>query len=527
MLIASTSFAQFGKSYPPADSKKPIFTNEDKLVTVLQMIKYSYVDSVNEEDVVEQAINDMLSNLDPHSVYIPTKKVKEMEEPLVGNFEGVGIQFNIMNDTILVVSPISGGPSEKLGIMAGDKIIMIDDTLVAGIGFTNRDVVDHLRGEKGTIVNVGIKREGEKELISFDIERDKIPLYSVDAVYMVDSTTGYIKINRFAAKTVQEFREGLTKLRKQGMQHLIMDLSNNGGGYLRAAIELSDVFLESQKLIVFTKGEHQSKSEVKATSRINDFEKGNLVVLIDEGSASASEIVSGAIQDWDRGIIVGRRSFGKGLVQKPYPLPDGSMIRFTIARYYTPTGRSIQKPYDKGTEAYYEDIYNRYENGELYNADSISFPDSLKFSTPKGRAVYGGGGIMPDYFVPVDTGWTSKTYSRIARKGLQNKFSLNYTNKHRKELLSNYPDIVTFKTKFQVDEAVISKFKKFLEKEKIEIDEQQYEKSKHVLHTQIKALVARNLWDSSAYFYIMNDINESFQKAHSILLDGTYNNIMN
>tara|TARA_R110002049_G_scaffold3502_17_gene26281 strand:+ start:313 stop:1929 length:1617 start_codon:yes stop_codon:yes gene_type:complete len=493
-----------------------------KFNTLLSIVNDNYVDTVNNESMVEDAIVSVLKNLDPHSVYIPKKEVKKMNEPLEGNFEGIGIQFNILNDTITVVSPISGGPSEKLGIQSGDKIVNIEGEVVAGIKITNSGVAERLRGKKGTIVNVEIKRNGEKNLIPYDIERDKIPIYSVDASYMATPTIGYIKVNRFARNTTQEFDEALKKLKIKGLEDLILDLRGNGGGYLSTAFSLADEFLSDNKMIVYTEGRSQAREEFKATSR-GFFEKGKLIVLIDEGSASASEIVSGAIQDWDRGLIIGRRSFGKGLVQRPYFLKDGSQIRLTTAKYYTPTGRSIQKPYDDGKDAYYKDILNRYEHGELFTADSISFPDSLKFYTPNKRIVYGGGGIMPDMFVPIDTSMSSEFNSRLIRTGTYNTYVLNYLDKNRAILANQFKEFESFKSGFIIDQTFLTDFYDFAKNKKsLEPNEGDIEKSEKLISIQLKALMARNLYDVSAYFEIINELNESYIEALRVLEDKNY-----
>lgn len=411
-----------------------------KIDAVLQMINYAYVDTVNNKKITEDAIRAILKDLDPHSAYIPAEDLKDANEALVGNFEGIGIQFNILEDTIFVTNTIPGGPSEKVGILAGDRIVKIDTAVVAGIKIKNNDVLKKLRGNKGTKVTVGIMRRDEPGLLDFIITRDKIPLFSVDAAYEAAPGIGYIKISRFADSTVDEFQKALAKLKDKGIKSLVLDLSGNGGGYLNRAIELADEFVGDKKKIVYTQGAHAPMQESYATSA-GGWEKGKLVVIIDEYSASASEIVTGAIQDWDRGLVVGRRSFGKGLVQKPLNLPDGSVIRLTIARYYTPSGRCIQKPYQKGEEDYELDIYNRVKNGELYSADSIHFDDSLKYFTNNRRPVYGGGGIMPDVFVPADTMPVS-TYSRdLQRKGITNEFTLSYVDRNRSKLMSAYPDI--------------------------------------------------------------------------------------
>ncbi|MCB0480728.1 MAG: S41 family peptidase [Flavobacteriales bacterium] len=497
----------------------------NKFGTLLTIISQTYVDTVNETKLVDHAIVNLLQDLDPHSVYISPQDKEKMNEPLIGNFEGVGIQFNIIKDTILVVSPIVGGPSEKLGIMSGDKIIIIDDDTVAGVGFTNDKVVKSLRGPKGTIVHVSMKRNGEPELLDFEIKRDKIPIYSVDEGYMVDDKTGYIRVNRFARNTVEEFRAELVTLKKEGLENLVLDLRGNGGGYLNTAIELADEFLDRDKLIVYTQGRNFPKDETKSTLNGN-FKKGKLVVLIDESSASASEIVSGAIQDWDRGIIIGRRSFGKGLVQKPYPLPDGSEVRLTISRYYTPSGRCIQRPYGDGTDKYYEDLRARYEHGELMNEDSISFPDSLKFQTRiNKRTVYGGGGIMPDVFVGVDTSARSDYYFKLLRKGTFNKYSLSYLDKKRKSLLKTYPDKYVFHKKFVVTEEQLNDFIAFGEKDKVPKNEADLEKSKAEIENLLKAYISRGLFNSGSYMMEINEVDKTFKMAISTINDDTFDRL--
>ncbi len=489
---------------------------QKKMDAAIAIITQQYVENLDANKVVEDGIRGIIKELDPHSVYIPAKKVKSENQKLASEFEGIGVYFNILNDTIIVVSPISGGPSEKLGIMAGDQIIEIDSENVAGVNISNDGVRERLLGKSGTIVNVGIKRNGVNDLIYFDIVRDKIPLYSIDASYMATPTTGYIKVNRFAASTSKEFREKMRELEEQGMENLILDLTGNGGGYLYTAFELADEFLDWGKMIVYTEGVHSPKRPLRASSR-GDFESGKLIVLIDEGSASASEIVTGAIQDWDRGLVIGRRSFGKGLVQKPYTLPDGSEIRLTIAKYFTPTGRCIQKPYDKGKKSdYYKETFTRFEHGELTNPDSLHFPDSLKYFTPNKRVVYGGGGIMPDIFVPLDTSQNSDYLRDVTRKGILNKFALMYVNKNRDQLLAEYPDINTFDQNFPVEQSM-EEFIAFAEKEGVDRNDEQIDKSGILLRTQLKALIARDLWDVSAYYQIFNNYRHDFQKALEVM----------
>jgi carboxyl-terminal processing protease len=511
LLISQVSFSQYIQS----DASK-------KFDALLQYIDYAYVDSTDNNLLVEDAIVAVLKELDPHSVYIPKDELKKMNEPLVGNFEGVGIQFNIFHDTLMVVSPISGGPSEKVGLMAGDKIVEVDGENIAGIGLQNSDVQKKLRGKKGSKVNVGIKRRKNKDILKFTITRDKIPIFSVDASYMATPEIGYIKVSRFAKNTINEFNDGLAKLKEQDMKHLIIDLRGNGGGYLRTAIQMADELIADKKLIVYTEGNKAPKQEYFTTTK-GGFEKGKLVILIDEGSASASEIVSGAVQDYDRGLIIGRRSFGKGLVQKPFSLTDGSAIRLTVARYHTPSGRCIQRPYDEGKEAYYKEFTRRFENGEYMSEDSISLPDSLQFKTlNSSRTVYGGGGIMPDVFVPIDTTMSSEYFGKVNRSGLLNEFVLDYMENHRIKLKETYTDVSSFKSLFNAEEELLSDFIAYAEKNDIEKDKEQIEKSKQLITIRLKALVARNLWNTSAFFQIANDLNDSYLKAIEEINSNTF-----
>ncbi len=500
----------------------PLNGELDKFNTLLFQIDRFYTDTINPRKLIDDAIVKILEDLDPHSVYIPKEEIQAMNEPLVGNFDGIGIEFNVLKDTILVVNPIVSGPSEKLGIRAGDKIIKVDGELVAGVGIKTSDVPKMLRGPKGTIVKIEIKRDGVAQPLDFTIVRDKIPIFSLEASYMATPKTGYIKISRFAATTQEEFTKAIASLQKQGMENLILDLQGNGGGYLKTAIDMADELLSDDKLIVYTQGRSFPKEQSFAQHK-GLFEKGKLVVLIDEGSASASEIVSGAIQDWDRGMIVGRRSFGKGLVQKPFPLPDGSQVRLTVQRYYTPSGRCIQKPYTEGSEAYYKEKYERYSNGELFTQDSISLPDSLKYQTNNKRTVYGGGGILPDIFVPADTNESSAYFSAVIRKGAMNQFSLEYLNKNRANLISEYKTVEDFKKKFKITDELQSEMTNYFANEGIEYVEADYSKSKRWFELRFKATVARNLFDNSAFYYVINDLNESFLKGVTVIDDGTYN----
>ena len=470
-----------------------------------------YVDEVDEAKLVEDGIRGMLEKLDPHSTYTTAEETKEMNEPLQGNFSGIGIQFNMNRDTLYVIQTIVGGPSEKVGILAGDRIVSVNDTVIAGVKMKNTDIMKRLRGEAGTVVRVSVLRKGVKEPIEFRIVRDKIPIYSIDASYMAD----------------KEFSDALKALKKKGMKNLIVDLQGNGGGYLVSAIGMADEFLDDGQSIVYTEGRRSPRDDAFAT-RQGLFQKGKLVLLVDESSASASEILSGAVQDWDRGVIVGRRTFGKGLVQRPIPFPDGSMIRLTVARYYTPAGRSIQKPYDKGHEAYERELLDRFNHGELIYTDSIHFPDSLQYQTLKSkRIVYGGGGIMPDVFVPLDTTIYTDFHRDLLAKGVLNQYPINYLDKHRKELTSRYKNVEQFVEGFTVTDEMLADLLKMGEAEKVKYDEEQYQKSRNLIALQVKALVARDMFDTAAYFRIMNPENPSFVKAMEIIHDDAeYNRLL-
>jgi len=519
-----------------------------KLNLALSIIENYYVDTINKNQIVDDAIIFWLKKLDPHSGYMTREEVKEMNEPLQGNFEGIGIQFNMLTDTLYVVQVISGGPSEKVGLVAGDRILMVNDTVIAGVGMKNSDIVSRLKGKKGTTVRIQVKRGNQ--LIPFTIVRDKTPLYSLDAAYMLDEETGYIYFNRFAETTYSEFMEALRELQSQGMKNLVLDLQNNGGGHLSAAIKIANEFLKRGSLIVYTEGVNQRRTNEFAAME-GSFEEGRLVVLINEGSASASEIVSGAIQDWDRGVIVGRRSFGKGLVQGLLSLPDGSAIKLTTARYYTPTGRSIQKPFEKGnSEAYDRDLIDRYTRGEMVTADSIHFADSLKYTTlVKKRTVYGGGGIMPDYFVPMDTTYYTDIHRALVSSGTLNKFVMNYIDKNRAILKEEYPDFAGFKSNFNVSSETLKELLRLYEtdvkqgttvsivpEERDSMDEpetedeytlpnvdqkslQDFQKSTPLIQLQIKALIARDLWNTNEYYQIINRENNVLKKAIEIISD--------
>ena len=478
-----------------------------------------YVDSVNEQKLVEDAIRGMLEKLDPHSTYATPKEVKELNEPLNGNFEGIGVQFNMMQDTLMVIQPVTNGPSEKVGIIAGDRIVSVNDTAIAGVNMSKEEIMKRLRGPKGTQVRLGIIRSGIKDKLFFTVVRDKIPVKSVDATYMIRPGIGYIRIGNFGAQTHEEFIASLEKLRLEGMQDLILDLQENGGGYLRAAVDIADEFLQRGDLIVYTDGRRTQRSEYKAHGN-GKFAEGKVVVLVDGYTASAAEIVTGAIQDQDRGIVVGRRTFGKGLVQRPLDLPDGSMIRLTVAHYYTPSGRCIQKPYKKGeSKDYAMDMLNRLKSGELTNVDSIHFADSLKYETlRKHRTVYGGGGIMPDYYVPLDTTVYTRFHRELAAKSIVIQSNLRYVDKNRKELHKRWQDFADFKQNYEVPQSLIDEILAEGVRQKIEPkDDAELEKTLPYLRLQLKALIARDLWDMSEYFSVFNERSEIVKKALEVI----------
>src|SRR6056297_3228675 len=499
-------------------AQESVQKNQLKFGRLLRLIDSYYVDSANVEKLTENAIIHLLGEMDPHSVYISEEDVKKMNEPLQGNFEGIGITFNIFKDTLLVTTTIPGGPSEKVGLRAGDRIIEVDGKNIAGTGLKNTDVMELLRGDKGTEVEITVLRRSADESLDFKIIRDKIPIYSLDASYMLDDETGYIKLNKFSATTTDEFTDAITQLRQnKNFENLVLDLRGNGGGYLKTAIEISDQFLKDDELIVYTDGLNEPTREYEATSS-GIFENGNLVVLIDEGSASASEIVAGAVQDWDRGLVMGRRSFGKGLVQKPYFLTDGSVVRLTTAHYYTPSGRSIQKPYEEGVEEYRKDYLERLSAGELFSADSISFADSLKYKTlQNGRTVFGGGGIMPDIFIPMDTSSNFRYYNRLRRNQVVYNYVLDYVDKHRVELENNYPEFEKFYTDFEVTGAMVDTIVAKGEEEGIEKDEESLAFTLKDMKREIKVLIARDLYTRDDFYKILLSDDDAINKALEVI----------
>ena len=490
-----------------------------KLQIAEMAINSLYVDSVNEQKLVEDGIRGMLEKLDPHSTYSTPKEVKEMNEPLQGNFEGIGVQFNMVEDTLLVIQTVSGGPSEKMGIMAGDRIVTVNDSAIAGVKMSREEIVRRLRGPMGTKVLLGIMRPGISDRLSFTITRDKIPVHSIDATYMLRPTVGYVRIGSFGATTPDEFHESLKTLLEQGMQTLVLDLQENGGGYLHAAVEVASELLNSGSLIVYTDGRRVNRNEYTARGG-GLFTEGKVIVLVDSYTASAAEIVSGAIQDHDRGVIVGRRTFGKGLVQRPIELPDGSMIRLTIAHYYTPSGRCIQKPYEKGKKKDYAmDVVNRLKSGELMSADSVHFADSLKYYTLREhRVVYGGGGIMPDEFVPLDTTKYTRFHRELAAKSVIINQNLRYVDGHRKQLHQLYPDFASFREQYEVPQSLIDNILAEAKKQKIVLkDDDELQRTLPYLRQQLKALVARDLWSMNEYFAIMNEQSDVVGRALQLL----------
>ena len=492
-----------------------------KLLNAEYAITSLYVDSVNEDKLIEDAIKGMLESLDPHSSYTDAKETKELEEPLQGEFSGVGIQFNMNKDTLYVIQTIPGGPSERVGVLAGDRIIYVNDTVIAGVKMKNSDIQKRLRGKKGTQVTIKVQRPGVKELITFRITRDNIPLHSIDAQYMLDERTGYLRISRFGAKTYEEMMDALSDLKKQGMTQLVMDLSDNGGGYLNAAIDMCNEFLERGQLMVYTEGDNSPRNEANANG-YGDYKDLPMVVMVNQYSASAAEIFAGAIQDWDRAVIVGRRTFGKGLVQRPIKFDDGSMMRLTVARYYTPSGRCIQKPYDRGNKkAYEKELLDRANEGEYYSLDTIQFNDTLRYTTRlHGRTIYGGGGVMPDVYVPIDTTEYSTYYRDMTAKGIINQYAIQYVDKNRKSISKQYETLKDFDNGFIVTDAMMRDFIAMGEKDSVKYDEEKYRTSEQLLKDIIKGLIARDVYgDQSAYNVIINHRNRDLKAAIAVLND--------
>lgn len=489
-----------------------------KLLTAGNIINRCYVDSVNDTKVVEEGIKAMLKQLDPHSTYTDPKETKALLEEMEGSFGGIGIQFNIVDDTLYVIRTTTAGPSERAGILAGDRVVMVNDTAIAGVKMERADIMSRLRGPAGTKVKLSVKRTGIERLLTFNLERAMIATESVDVAYMVDKSVGYIRITSFGATTYKEFVTALDSLKGCGMKSLMLDLQGNGGGYLSAAVDIANEFLDRTNLVVYTEGRISPRYDHLAKGG-GRFVKGNLVVLVDETSASAAEILAGAIQDWDRGAVVGRRTFGKGLVQRPFPMPDNSMIRLTIARYYTPTGRCIQKPYGD-TIDYKDELVHRYNNGELSNADSIHFPDSLKTYTKRlGRVVYGGGGIMPDYFIPLDTLRYTKYHRELSRKGSVIQAALRYVDANRDALATEYPTVDDFDKNFVVDSAFVDILKKQGERDSVKLEggEEEFAKSLPELLFQLKWLVARDMWGTSEAVQIYHKNSDAFKRGYAIV----------
>ncbi|NOU17823.1 MAG: S41 family peptidase [Bacteroidales bacterium] len=482
----------------------------DKLTSVLKYIEDDYVDTIRMERLVEQALPAVLKNLDPHSIYIPASEFQGMNEPLEGGFDGIGVQYNVTKDTVVVINPVKGGPSERLGVLAGDRIIKINGKIVAGVKFPQDSVPKLLKGPTGTKVKIGVKRNGLNELIDFEITRAKIPIYSVDVSYMPTKDIGYIKITTFAKTTYHEFLKAVVKLKGMGMKKLILDLRGNSGGYMDAATDIADEFLDSTQLIVYTQGKSRSRQNIFSTSG-GECVNEKVIVLIDEFSASASEILAGAIQDNDRGTIIGRRSFGKGLVQEQVFFKDGSALRLTTARYYTPSGRSIQKHYNPGDDEYFNDISNRFRHGEFQQADSIKFADSLKFHTAGGRIVYGGGGIMPDIFIPMDTTGISPYLTKVANRNLIYRFAFEFTDRHRNEVRSikDFESVKQYLSTFNL----LKEFIAYAQKNGVEPNVKQIDHSKFILETQLKAVIARNIIDNDGFYPYILEVDETLQKA--------------
>jgi len=508
------------KDFSPVEVTDRELTREEnvkKFQSVVNRVADNYFKEVDVTEMVDNAIQGMLEKLDPHTFYIPPPDLKNITEQMQGSFEGIGVEFNIIEDTVLVVTPLSGGPSDRLGIMPGDRVIAVEGENVAGVGISNSDVVKKLRGPKGSTVNVEIYRPGYPETLDFAIVRDKIPLNSVDFSYMMDEETGYLKVNRFSETTMREFIEHLMRLKSEGMENLILDLRFNPGGYLEMAQMMADVFLKRGQMIVYTDGRISgTDKEYVATSRLDQFEKGGLIVLINQGSASASEIVSGAVQDHDRGLVVGQRSFGKGLVQQQYQLLDGSAVRVVVSRYYTPAGRCIQKPFEEGEDAYNQEVAERFESGEIFHPDQIEFPDSLKFKTDHGRTVYGGGGIMPDVYVTPDTAGGSEYLRKLSNKNLFYRFAFRYAEGHE-ELRNQYPTGMDFALNYEVTEALRNAFVDFGKENDVEFDAEGLHTSRAIIDRNLKALLARQLYNDEGYYPALNSFDPVVQRAIQLM----------
>ncbi len=515
-IIAGIMIGRYYKTLH-RDNMFYIYPRADKLTNVTNYITQEYVDPIDKDALVEKTIPKILAELDPHSQYLPASELESVSEPLEGNFSGIGVQFNMLNDTLVIIKTIANGPSEKMGILAGDRILVVDGDTVAGKNIPSDSIVKKLKGPKGTQVRVGILRYQIPDLLYFDITRDNIPLYSMDIAYMIRPGVGYIRLNNFSRTTFEEFSEGAIKLFGQGMQSMILDLRSNGGGYLDPAVRIADQFLDGGQLIVYTQGNARPRQEYRA-SKGGICKDINVIVLIDEGSASASEILAGALQDNDRGTIVGRRSFGKGLVQEQNVFSDGSAIRLTIARYYTPTGRCIQKPYENGhDEDYYRELTDRYLHGEFSEADSIHFNDSLKYITPGGRIVYGGGGIMPDVFIPIDTNGVTNYLVNVRNRGLVYRYALQFTEQNRKELekTTNLQEINSYLDKNKAFEQFIS----YAAQNNVPSNKKEIAISKEVLKTQLYAYIIRNIFDNQGYYPAIEKIDNTLLKAIELISD--------
>ena len=505
----------------PTTAQRSMPQAMQKLLNAEYAITSLYVDSVNEDKLIEDAIKGMLESLDPHSSYTDAKETKELEEPLQGEFSGVGIQFNMNQDTLYVIQTVPGGPSERVGVLAGDRIIYVNDTTIAGVKMKNSDIQKRLRGKKGTKVTIKVKRPGVKELITFRITRDNIPLHSIDAQYMLDDRTGYLRISRFGAKTHEEMMDALKELKKQGMTQLVMDLSDNGGGYLNAAIDMCNEFLDRGQLMVYTEGDNSPRTEAKANGW-GEHKDLHMVVMVNQYSASAAEIFAGAMQDWDRAVIVGRRTFGKGLVQRPFKFDDGSMMRLTVARYYTPSGRCIQKPYNRGDKKAYEnELLDRANEGEYYSLDSIQINDTVRYTTRLNhRTIYGGGGVMPDVYVPVDTSEYSTYYRDLSAKGIINQYVIKYVDKNRKSISKQFKTLKDFDNGFTVSDEMMKDLIDMGTQDSIKFDEEKYRTSEQLLKDIVKGLIARDVYgDPSAYSVIINHRNKDLKAALEVLND--------